>query len=214
MGNIPDDFNEGELLKVLAEVGRVLHFEIIYDKDMLKPQGVGCTYFSAGSALSAMNNLNGREFQGRTLRVDAATTDELTEHQLHDLPPLERRQVLEVRERARRKRGRELEREEHTLPPPKRQKVEDDDAAEKRAALINRLKGLIVKVVKEARADKASLNLQGQVIALDVLEELQDWARPQGYVLRQKVKQRRVDTPGSVRNEYDLVDEFVLNVYW
>lgn len=56
-----------------------LHFDVfrlVYDRETGKPKGYGfCEYQDQETALSAMRNLNGREFSGRALRVDNAASE-------------------------------------------------------------------------------------------------------------------------------------------
>lgn len=54
----------------------VLCFRLVYDRETGKPKGYGfCEYQDQETALSAMRNLNGREFSGRALRVDNAASE-------------------------------------------------------------------------------------------------------------------------------------------
>lgn len=49
---------------------------LVYDRETGKPKGYGfCEYQDQETALSAMRNLNGREFNGRALRVDNAASE-------------------------------------------------------------------------------------------------------------------------------------------
>lgn len=51
-------------------------FRLVYDRETGKPKGYGfCEYQDQETALSAMRNLNGREFSGRALRVDNAASE-------------------------------------------------------------------------------------------------------------------------------------------
>lgn len=53
-----------------------LCFRLVYDRETGKPKGYGfCEYQDQETALSAMRNLNGREFSGRALRVDNAASE-------------------------------------------------------------------------------------------------------------------------------------------
>lgn len=53
-----------------------LNFRLVYDRETGKPKGYGfCEYQDQETALSAMRNLNGREFSGRALRVDNAASE-------------------------------------------------------------------------------------------------------------------------------------------
>uniref|UniRef100_A0A8C8G0F8 RRM domain-containing protein n=1 Tax=Oncorhynchus tshawytscha TaxID=74940 RepID=A0A8C8G0F8_ONCTS len=59
-----------------SEVGLVVSFRLVYDRETGKPKGYGfCEYQDQETALSAMRNLNGREFSGRALRVDNAASE-------------------------------------------------------------------------------------------------------------------------------------------
>lgn len=53
-----------------------LVIRLVYDRETGKPKGYGfCEYQDQETALSAMRNLNGREFSGRALRVDNAASE-------------------------------------------------------------------------------------------------------------------------------------------
>lgn len=53
-----------------------LVLRLVYDRETGKPKGYGfCEYQDQETALSAMRNLNGREFSGRALRVDNAASE-------------------------------------------------------------------------------------------------------------------------------------------
>lgn len=54
----------------------IIVFRLVYDRETGKPKGYGfCEYQDQETALSAMRNLNGREFSGRALRVDNAASE-------------------------------------------------------------------------------------------------------------------------------------------
>lgn len=54
----------------------LLVLRLVYDRETGKPKGYGfCEYQDQETALSAMRNLNGREFSGRALRVDNAASE-------------------------------------------------------------------------------------------------------------------------------------------
>jgi RNA recognition motif-containing protein len=73
VGNIPYDATEEDLMGLFREVGPVVSFRLVYDKETGRPKGMGfCEFADAAAAQSALRNLNGREFKGRTLRVDVA----------------------------------------------------------------------------------------------------------------------------------------------
>ncbi|XP_024602316.1 cleavage stimulation factor subunit 2 isoform X2 [Neophocaena asiaeorientalis asiaeorientalis] len=76
MGNIPYEATEEQLKDIFSEVGPVVSFRLVYDRETGKPKGYGfCEYQDQETALSAMRNLNGREFSGRALRVDNAASE-------------------------------------------------------------------------------------------------------------------------------------------
>jgi len=76
VGNIPYEATEEQLKAIFTEIGVVMSFRLVYDRETGKPKGYGfCEYQDTETALSAMRNLNGRELHGRNLRVDHATRD-------------------------------------------------------------------------------------------------------------------------------------------
>uniref|UniRef100_A0A8C5PIZ9 RRM domain-containing protein n=1 Tax=Leptobrachium leishanense TaxID=445787 RepID=A0A8C5PIZ9_9ANUR len=76
VGNIPYEATEEQPKDIFSEVGPVVSFRLVYDRETGKPKGYGfCEYQDQETALSAMRNLNGREFSGRALRVDNAASE-------------------------------------------------------------------------------------------------------------------------------------------
>lgn len=76
VGNIPYEATEEKLKDIFSEVGTVLSFKLVFDRETGKPKGYGfCEYKDQETALSAMRNLNGYEIGGRSLRVDNACTE-------------------------------------------------------------------------------------------------------------------------------------------
>ncbi|XP_046967465.1 cleavage stimulation factor subunit 2 tau variant [Vanessa cardui] len=76
VGNIPYEATEEKLKDIFSEVGPVLSFKLVFDRETGKPKGYGfCEYKDQETALSAMRNLNGYEIGGRSLRVDNACTE-------------------------------------------------------------------------------------------------------------------------------------------
>ncbi|KAJ3671680.1 hypothetical protein LUZ60_007759 [Juncus effusus] len=73
VGNIPYDATEEQLIQICEEVGPVVSFRLVLDKETGKPKGYGfCEYKDEETALSARRNLQGYEINGRQLRVDFA----------------------------------------------------------------------------------------------------------------------------------------------
>lgn len=92
VGNIPYEATEEKLKDIFNEVGPVLSFKLVYDRETGKPKGYGfCEYKDQETALSAMRNLNGYEIGGRMLRVDNACTEKsrLEMQSLMQGPPVE-----------------------------------------------------------------------------------------------------------------------------
>uniref|UniRef100_A0A8C4X090 Cleavage stimulation factor subunit 2 tau variant n=1 Tax=Eptatretus burgeri TaxID=7764 RepID=A0A8C4X090_EPTBU len=87
VGNIPYEATEEQLRDIFSEVGLVVSFRLVYDRETGKPKGYGfCEYRDQETALSAMRNLNAREFSGRPLRVDNAASEKNKE-ELKSLGP-------------------------------------------------------------------------------------------------------------------------------
>ncbi|KAI4352796.1 hypothetical protein L6164_007015 [Bauhinia variegata] len=76
VGNIPYDATEEQLIEICQEVGPVVSFRLVIDRETGKPKGFGfCEYKDEETALSARRNLQGYEINGRQLRVDFAEND-------------------------------------------------------------------------------------------------------------------------------------------
>lgn len=80
VGNIPYDATEEKLKDIFNEVGPVVSFRLVYDRETGKPKGYGfCEYRDQETAMSAMRNLNGFELNSRILRVDNAANEKTKE---------------------------------------------------------------------------------------------------------------------------------------
>lgn len=80
VGNIPYDATEEKLKDIFNEVGPVVSFRLVYDRETGKPKGYGfCEYRDQETAMSAMRNLNGYELNNRVLRVDNAANEKTKE---------------------------------------------------------------------------------------------------------------------------------------
>ncbi|KAE9618339.1 putative RNA recognition motif domain, cleavage stimulation factor subunit 2, hinge [Lupinus albus] len=76
VGNIPYDATEEQLIEICQEVGPVVSFRLVVDRETGKPKGYGfCEYKDEETALSARRNLQGYQINGRQLRVDFAEND-------------------------------------------------------------------------------------------------------------------------------------------
>ncbi len=71
VGNIPYEATEEKLRDIFSQVGPVLSFKLIYDRESGRPKGFAfCEYRDEETAMSAMGSLNGYEIGGRPLRVE------------------------------------------------------------------------------------------------------------------------------------------------
>ncbi|VDP33828.1 unnamed protein product [Soboliphyme baturini] len=76
VGNIPYESTEEELKTLFSQVGPVVGFRLVFDRESGKPKGYGfCEFMDQETAMSALRNLNGFEFHGRLLRIDTAAGD-------------------------------------------------------------------------------------------------------------------------------------------
>ncbi|KAJ3163276.1 Cleavage stimulation factor subunit 2 [Geranomyces variabilis] len=76
VGNIPYDLTETQLIDIFKEVGPVVSFRLVFDRDTGKPKGYGfCTFQDSETAASAVRNLNNYDVGGRQLRIDFAESD-------------------------------------------------------------------------------------------------------------------------------------------
>ena len=76
VGNIPYEVTEDKMKIIFSDVGPVVSFKLVIDRDTGKSKGYGfCEYRDKETAQSAMRNLNNYEMGGRNLRVDIAGTE-------------------------------------------------------------------------------------------------------------------------------------------
>ncbi|KAM3361625.1 hypothetical protein P3S68_016479 [Capsicum galapagoense] len=76
VGNIPYDATGEQLIQICEDVGPVVSFRLVIDRETGKPKGFGfCEYKDEETVLSARRNLQGYEINGRQLRVDFAEND-------------------------------------------------------------------------------------------------------------------------------------------
>ena len=72
VGNLSFDTTEDSLRALFAEYGAVESAKLVSDRDTGRPRGFGFVEMSSADASSAMQALNGKDFEGRTLRVNEA----------------------------------------------------------------------------------------------------------------------------------------------
>jgi RNA recognition motif-containing protein len=72
IGNIPWTCSERDLEEVFSTVGTVQSVAIITDRETGRSRGFGFVEMDDQGARNAIEKLNGRDFQGRPLRVSEA----------------------------------------------------------------------------------------------------------------------------------------------
>ena len=73
VGNLSFNATEADLRELLADSGTVTDAKLVMDRETGRPRGFGFVEMSTDAeASAAINNLNGREFQGRALTVNEA----------------------------------------------------------------------------------------------------------------------------------------------
>lgn len=78
VGNIPFEITEEQLIDIFKEVGPVLSFRLMFDRETGRSRGYAfCEYADSETAASAIRNLGGYEIGGRHLKVDKADNDML-----------------------------------------------------------------------------------------------------------------------------------------
>ncbi|KAI9478266.1 MAG: hypothetical protein EXX96DRAFT_570220 [Benjaminiella poitrasii] len=75
IGNIPFDLTEGDIVCIFSQYGEIIHVELIRDQKTGHPRGFAfLQYEDQRSTILAVDNLNGANVLGRTLRVDHSQT--------------------------------------------------------------------------------------------------------------------------------------------
>lgn len=78
VGNIPYDMSEEQLIEIFKQVGPLVTFRLVFDRETGRAKGYGfCEYCDAETAASAIRNLNNYDVGNRQLRVDYAESDTL-----------------------------------------------------------------------------------------------------------------------------------------
>ena len=72
VGNLSFDTNEESLRNAFAAHGDVEEVAVITDRDTGRPRGFGFVTMPDSAALAAIDALNGKELDGRTLNVNEA----------------------------------------------------------------------------------------------------------------------------------------------
>jgi len=73
VGNLPFDIGEAELQELFVSQGEVVSAKVIMDRETGRPRGFAFVEMAqAEDAQKAIQNLDGREFKGRSLKVNMA----------------------------------------------------------------------------------------------------------------------------------------------
>lgn len=72
VGNLPFSANEADVRALFAQYGTVESLNLITDRDTGRPRGFGFVEMSSADAARAIQGLNGREMDGRALKVNEA----------------------------------------------------------------------------------------------------------------------------------------------
>jgi RNA recognition motif-containing protein len=73
VGNLAYGVTEAELREVFAEAGEVVDVKVVLDRDTGRPRGFAFVELATdGEAAKAIETMNGRELQGRTMNVSEA----------------------------------------------------------------------------------------------------------------------------------------------
>jgi len=75
VGNLPYQAGEREISDLFSSIGNVVGVRIVTDRETGRPKGFGfCEFESEDLAKEAVNQLNGTDFMGRSIRVDYANS--------------------------------------------------------------------------------------------------------------------------------------------
>lgn len=72
VGNLPFSTSEDEVKDLFSEYGEIQSLKLINDRETGKFRGFGFVEMEGDSADSAIDGLNGQDFNGRTLKVNEA----------------------------------------------------------------------------------------------------------------------------------------------
>jgi RNA recognition motif-containing protein len=72
VGNLPFSASEETVRAVFAEYGTVQTVSLVNDRQTGTPRGFGFVEMSSGDAAKAMQGLNGKDFDGRPMKVNEA----------------------------------------------------------------------------------------------------------------------------------------------
>ena len=72
VGNLPWSATEEQVQDLFAEYGNVLSVKLVSDRDTGRARGFGFVEMEDADAINAIAALDGKEFEGRALRINKA----------------------------------------------------------------------------------------------------------------------------------------------
>ncbi len=72
VGNLPWSATEDEIRNAFSEFGEVTSVKLIEDRETGRPRGFGFVEMDDAGALEAIENLDGKDFGGRNIKVNEA----------------------------------------------------------------------------------------------------------------------------------------------
>lgn len=72
VGNLPWSATEEQVQDLFAEYGSVLSVKLVSDRDTGRARGFGFVEMEDADAINAIAALDGKEFEGRALRINKA----------------------------------------------------------------------------------------------------------------------------------------------
>ncbi|MEF2231630.1 MAG: RNA-binding protein [Pseudodesulfovibrio sp.] len=72
VGNLPWSATEEQVRKAFAAYGEVTSVKLVEDRETGRPRGFGFVEMDDAGALEAIEALNGKDFDGRSLKVNEA----------------------------------------------------------------------------------------------------------------------------------------------
>jgi RNA recognition motif-containing protein len=72
VGNLPWSATEEDIRELFSSIGEVQSANLILDRETRRSRGFAFVEMSQGDAEKAISQLNGKDFQGRDLRINEA----------------------------------------------------------------------------------------------------------------------------------------------
>ena len=72
VGNIPYSYGETEITDLFKPFGEVVSARVVKDNHSGRSKGFGFVEMNDADAATAISNINGKEVEGRTIRIDEA----------------------------------------------------------------------------------------------------------------------------------------------